>query len=265
MTIHRYQLLITNCQKRPRNWISKLEIRNSDLPRPAGHPGFFFLLIPVIFFVIALIGLAIALTGRAQLGDDPTLKKATSATIDGLDTGRGKEIKIGRLTGYIPCLAGDHPKIISMQAGEVANCDKDRFGQPLYTLQEYLAGRAPYVSVAGSEQMYKDYPYDNKTKLGHPIRIPKIEEQYKAELERSGRKNIIFRLVDTGSAFTTAGYSKMDIHVARGISSPVDVNSGPRFNELLKNAYAIDGPASAIFIDTTPVTTPVTGKAPPVN
>lgn len=75
---------------------------------------------------------------------------------------------------------------------------KDMRGKPLFTLQDYLAGRAPYVSVA----------MDNKAgiKYGQKLCIPELDQHY--------GKNIPFKVVDTGSAFRGKGTSRIDICVA---------------------------------------------------
>lgn len=70
----------------------------------------------------------------------------------------------------------------------------DRNGGILYTLQEYLAGQAPYVSVA------MDVP---AARYGTLLRIPELEAKY-------GRQ-IPFRVVDTGSDFEGMGRSRIDI------------------------------------------------------
>lgn len=70
----------------------------------------------------------------------------------------------------------------------------DRKGGVLYTLQDYLAGEAPYVSVA------MDVP---AARYGTLVRIPELEAKY-------GRK-IPFRVVDTGSDFEGMGRSRIDI------------------------------------------------------
>lgn len=74
---------------------------------------------------------------------------------------------------------------------------KDRFGNPLRTLQDFLEGKASYVSVA----MDKNLNIPN----GQLVRIPEIDHHFK--------RQIIFRVVDTGGAFTGKGYSRIDICV----------------------------------------------------
>ena len=73
----------------------------------------------------------------------------------------------------------------------------DRKGKPLHTLQDYLAGKAPFVSVAMDS---KAFPYGTK------LRIPELEKKY-------GQK-IDFRVVDTGGAFKGKGTSRIDICTA---------------------------------------------------
>jgi hypothetical protein len=72
---------------------------------------------------------------------------------------------------------------------------KDMRGKPLYTLQDYLEGKAPYVSVA----------MDNKNSFayGTKLRIPELEKKYGKKIE--------FRVVDTGGDFYGKGTSRIDI------------------------------------------------------
>ena len=72
---------------------------------------------------------------------------------------------------------------------------KDRRGMPLLTLQDFLEGKAQYVSVA----MDKNLPIQYGTK----IRIPELEKKYGRQIE--------FRVVDTGDDFTNKSYSRIDI------------------------------------------------------
>jgi 3D (Asp-Asp-Asp) domain-containing protein len=74
---------------------------------------------------------------------------------------------------------------------------QDRKGKPLHTLQDYLAGKAPYVSVAMDS---KSFPY------GQKLRIPELEKKYGRPIE--------FRVVDTGGAFKGKGTSRIDICTA---------------------------------------------------
>jgi peptidoglycan hydrolase-like protein with peptidoglycan-binding domain len=73
----------------------------------------------------------------------------------------------------------------------------DRKGKPLHTLQDYLSGKAPYVSVAMDS---KAFPYGTK------LRIPELEQKYGRPIE--------FRVVDTGGAFQGRGTGRIDICTA---------------------------------------------------
>ena len=74
---------------------------------------------------------------------------------------------------------------------------KDRRGKPLHTLQDYVEGKAPYVSVAMDQDAFS---------YGTRLRIPAIEKNFKVPV-------IEFRVVDTGGAFDLAGrgLERMDI------------------------------------------------------
>ncbi len=73
---------------------------------------------------------------------------------------------------------------------------KDKLGKDLCTLQAYLRGEVPYVSVA----------MDESVRYGSKLCIPELNAKY-------GR-NIEFRVVDTGGAFKGKGHSRIDICVA---------------------------------------------------
>ncbi len=94
---------------------------------------------------------------------------------------------------------------------------KDRCGKPLQTLQDFLNGQADYVSVAMDKDL--EIPY------GTRVTIPEIESSYK--------KRIDFRVVDTGSAFTGKGYTRIDICTADRTAS-VD----PAINRMLTLRFA---------------------------
>ncbi len=74
---------------------------------------------------------------------------------------------------------------------------KDMGSQPLRTLQAFLAGQAPYVSVAMDSLAF---PY------GQKLQIKELDELYGRAIE--------FRVVDTGGAFKGKGRRKMDVCVA---------------------------------------------------
>jgi len=70
----------------------------------------------------------------------------------------------------------------------------DRKGKRLRTLQDFIDGRASYVSVAMDASIL---PYGSK------ICIPSLNAEY--------GKAIPFRVVDTGGAFRKKGTSRIDI------------------------------------------------------
>ena len=75
---------------------------------------------------------------------------------------------------------------------------KDRRGIKLKTLQDYLADKADYVSVAMDPKLVLPY--------GTVVKIP--------EIEADRGRTIEFRVVDTGGAFKGKGYSRIDICTA---------------------------------------------------
>lgn len=111
---------------------------------------------------------------------DVALKNANHVLTD---YGPNKFVTDARGTAYYPC------------NNELEGGFKDKRGKGLCTLQAFLKGDANYVSVA----MDGTVPYGTK------LRIPELEAKY-------GR-NIEFRVVDTGGAFTGKGHSRIDICV----------------------------------------------------
>lgn len=103
----------------------------------------------------------------------------------------GRRSKLEVISSHRAKSSGYFPYNDSMEGGHF-----DRLGKPLRTLQDYLAGRADYVSVAMDRHVA---PY------GTRIRIPELEAKYGREID--------FRLVDTGRAFKNKGTSKIDICV----------------------------------------------------
>ena len=75
---------------------------------------------------------------------------------------------------------------------------KDRMGVPLTTLQDYMANKAAYVSVAMDAKLAIPY--------GTVVKIPEIEKDYQQTIE--------FRVVDNGGAFKGKGYTRIDICTA---------------------------------------------------
>jgi 3D (Asp-Asp-Asp) domain-containing protein len=122
------------------------------------------------------------------LGVDGVVGRNTGAALfgevrgsDTFEPARGRSYS-SRGTGYFPDAS-------PMEGGFV-----DRIGRPLHTLQDHLAGRASYVSVAMDSSAF---PYGTK------LRIPELEAKYGRPIE--------FRVVDTGGAFRGKGTSRIDI------------------------------------------------------
>ncbi|XP_063423211.1 uncharacterized protein LOC134707419 [Mytilus trossulus] len=104
---------------------------------------------------------------------------AVSETID--CTGQHRYSATG--TGYYPA---DDP----IEGGFL-----DRQGHPLHTLQDFLDGKASWVSVAMDRYLHLSY--------GTHVCIPQLNHKY--------HRVIPFRVVDTGSAFSHKGYGRIDI------------------------------------------------------
>jgi 3D (Asp-Asp-Asp) domain-containing protein len=97
-------------------------------------------------------------------------------------------------TGYYPPPPGGYA---SAEEAEMEGGALDRQGAPLHTLQDFLEGRAPYVSVAMDAKVF---PY------GALLCLPALNLKYGRQIE--------LRVVDTGSAFKGKGTSRMDICTA---------------------------------------------------
>ncbi len=122
---------------------------------------------------------------RNKLGTGPALTPKTIQALRGALPGAvppGARVYHARGTGYYP-----HNSLL--EGGF-----NDRMGNPLRTLQQYLAGKATYVSVAMDSNAF---PYGTK------LRIPELEKKYGRRIE--------FRVVDTGGAFVGRGTSRIDI------------------------------------------------------
>lgn len=107
----------------------------------------------------------------------------------------GKKMGQAKGTGY-------YPYNNAMEGGY-----NDMRGKKLCTLQDYLSGKAPYVSIALDKKLYKS----GQIKYGDTFRIPELEKKY--------GKKIIFKAVDTGGAFTNKGFSRVDICTANSKAS----------------------------------------------
>jgi 3D (Asp-Asp-Asp) domain-containing protein len=97
---------------------------------------------------------------------------------------------VSRGTGY-------YPDNSALEGGFV-----DRRGKKLHTLQQFLAGQADYVSVAMDTRAFN---------YGQRLKIRELETKY--------GKSIVFRVVDTGGAFTGKGRTRIDICTANNRAS----------------------------------------------
>jgi 3D (Asp-Asp-Asp) domain-containing protein len=90
----------------------------------------------------------------------------------------------------------------------------DMKGKDLQTLQDFLRGKAKYVSVAMDKGIFK---------YGQRLRIREINQRY--------GKEVIFRVVDTGGAFYGKGRSRIDLCVA---------NETMSFEKIVNSKLTID-------------------------
>ena len=88
---------------------------------------------------------------------------------------------------------------------------KDKLGRPLFTLQDYLDGKAPYVSLAMDDQAGLKY--------GQKVYIEELDNKYGKKIE--------CRIVDTGGAFHGKGTSRVDVCVADQDKANDEVLNGP--------------------------------------
>jgi len=112
---------------------------------------------------------------------------------------------------YVARGTGYYPANNAMEGGFV-----DRKGKPLHTLQQFLAGDAPYVAVAMDP---KAFPY------GTVLRIPELEQKYGQAIK--------FEVVDTGGAFMGKGTSRIDICTANAKASLDATVNGPLHLEVV--------------------------------
>lgn len=136
-------------------------------------------------------------THQALFGSAPQSPRVPAGPVDGFQPAEGQKFK-ARGTGY-------YPDSSPLEGGFV-----DRRDQPLRTLQDFLSGKANYVSVAMDS---KAFPYGTK------LRIPELEAKYGKQVE--------FRVVDTGGAFVGKGTSRIDVCTANKKASLDPVINGP--------------------------------------
>lgn len=113
----------------------------------------------------------------------------------GVDVPEGGFPHVARLSAYWP-VGPDASEEERRREGPPV----DVHDRPLYSLQDYLAGKAPFVSIA-ADRSRAGFP-----RYGELVRIEELEKRY-------GRK-ILFRVVDTGGSFMTTGTTRFDIRVA---------------------------------------------------
>ena len=129
-------------------------------------------------------------TGGTGTGGTGTGGTGTGGTGTGTGGSSSPQNFSARGTGY-------YPSSSTLEGGF-----KDRLGAKLNTLQDFLAGKAPFVSVAMDP---KAFPYGTKLRID--------------ELDRKFGKTIEFRVVDTGGAFFGKGTSRLDVCTADKSSS----------------------------------------------
>jgi peptidoglycan hydrolase-like protein with peptidoglycan-binding domain len=115
----------------------------------------------------------------------------------------GEKVGTARGTGY-------YPANNRMEGGF-----NDKQGKPLHTLQDFLAGRSDYVSIALDKNLYRN----GDISYGDRFRIPELEAKYGRQIE--------FRAVDTGGAFTNRGFGRVDICTASRAASLDPTINGP--------------------------------------
>jgi hypothetical protein len=125
-----------------------------------------------------------------------------------------KIIKV-RLTEYFPFQSGLSKKQKKMEGGIL-----DRMDKPLYTLEDYIEGNAPYVSLACDKLGGPPGNVAEFRKYGFKVWIPKISADINSLIDTPITLPIMidFRLVDTGGRFFG---DKKEIIVAG--HEPVDV------------------------------------------
>lgn len=155
---------------------------------------------------LLLLGLTLLGAGCAAELDSEEASGASSDEIRVVST------FTSRGTGY-------YPSSSALEGGF-----NDRAGKKLRTLQQFLAGNADYVSVAMDTNAFR---------YGTRLRIKELDAKY-------GR-SIVFRVVDTGSAFRGKGRSRIDICTANRSASLDSTVNGTLHLEVIDET---GGPAS---------------------
>jgi hypothetical protein len=120
-----------------------------------------------------------------------------------------------RLTEYCPFQAGMTEAQEKMQGGVL-----DRLGKPLYSLEDYLEGKAPYVSLACDSKGGPPANASEFRKYGTKVWLPEISNEISSYVDGITTPPVMipFRLVDTGGHFygekkkvRVAGYEPIDV------------------------------------------------------
>ncbi len=132
-------------------------------------------------------------------------------------------------------LTGYYPFENAMEGGFT-----DRYGDRLYTLQEFLNGKAPYVSVALDYLDEMKVYHDRKNPV--EVCIPGLDQAYRSEMNAEVLKKtggvIRFRIVDTGKRFKHKKWAKLDVCVG-GKELPRATNEKYARDDRLNRNYAI--------------------------
>ncbi|MDB4945547.1 MAG: hypothetical protein JWP97_5081 [Labilithrix sp.] len=121
--------------------------------------------------------------------------ETTTTTEDDAPAAAADELRVTR--SFVARGTGYYPDSSALEGGFV-----DRRGKRLYTLQQFLAGTAPYVSVAMDSSAFA---------YGTRLRIHELDARY--------GESIVFRVVDTGGAFKGKGTTRIDICTANNKAS----------------------------------------------
>jgi hypothetical protein len=130
----------------------------------------------------------------------------------------GADLSASSTKSFVAKGTGYYPDNSAMEGGFV-----DRKGVKLNTLQDYLAGKAKYVSTAMDSKAFN---------YGQRLRI--------AELNKKYSKDIVFRVVDTGGAFSGKGTSRIDICTANSkAAADPTINSSLHIDAIPDNAPSV--------------------------
>ena len=132
-----------------------------------------------------------------------------------------------RLTEYYPFQSGLTKKQKKMEGGVV-----DRMGKPLYSLEDYMDGNAPYVSLACDKLGGPPANAKEFRSYGFKVWLPDLAAEISSYIDTPVILPVFieFRLVDTGEAFTGDKKREIDGAVAPGFALERFQISGPEEN-----------------------------------